>query len=59
MNRFKIEVFKFNNKAEKEILFERLLEVSADFSSSLIIDYYLKVFKTLYPSAAGISFHFM
>lgn len=59
MNRFKIEVFKFNNKAEREILFEKNLEVSADFAQTLVIDYWLKVFSTLFPQAVGVNFLFM
>lgn len=59
MIRFKIEVFCFNNKAEREILYERNMEISEDFCCSLIIDNYRKVFMTLYPKASGINFLFM
>ena len=59
MVRFKITVFTFDSKAQKEVLYERNMEVSSDFSSSLIVDHYIKVMKTLYPTAAGVEFLFM
>lgn len=59
MIRFKIEVFCFNNKAEREILYERNMEISQDFCESLIVDHYRKVFLALYPKASGVSFILM
>ena len=36
MIRFKIEVFCFDNKAERKVLYERNMEVSEDFCYSLV-----------------------
>lgn len=59
MIRFKIEVFNFDSKANRKILFERNMEVSEDFCTTFIVDHYLSVFRTLYPQASGINFLFM
>ena len=59
MIRFKIEVFCFNSKAEREILYDRNMEISEDFCCSLVVDHYRKVLMTLYPKAVGVNFIFM